>query len=186
MLCASDPVAGCASTKASLPRRPMGAHPETDINTYLDKQRSRFTTKCLCLNRSLLDPFACLRPESMLPTGFDLELPQHASRDFLSRDDDATYLAVALKPTHDGRQDIPGRIADWFAWARNQRRMGRRSRRATSTSGSGATCAPRAYAFPLLFLLSLRFRCWPCATTPRRRSPTRILQRQRRPRGRRR
>ena len=81
------------------------------------------------------------------------------SRDFISRDGDSTYLAVALKPTDDGsRQDAAARIADSFA-------------NAPGVSIGGSALAEdqvnkqvehdlrvaELYAFPILFLLSLLF-----------------------------
>ena len=81
------------------------------------------------------------------------------SRDFVSRDGDAAYLAVALEPTDDhARQDAAERIADSLA-----------GRPGLSVGGSAVAEAQaneqveedlrtaELYAFPLLFLLSLLF-----------------------------
>jgi uncharacterized membrane protein YdfJ with MMPL/SSD domain len=81
------------------------------------------------------------------------------SRDFVARDGDSTYLAVALRPTEDdARQDAAERIADSFAG------------RSGVSVGGPAVAENQAneqveedlrtaelFAFPLLFLLSLLF-----------------------------
>ena len=81
------------------------------------------------------------------------------SREFVSRDDHSTYLAVALNPTDDrGRQDAAARIADSLA-------------QTPAVSVGGPALAERQvnkqvehdlrdaelYAFPILFVLSLLF-----------------------------
>jgi uncharacterized membrane protein YdfJ with MMPL/SSD domain len=81
------------------------------------------------------------------------------SRDFVSRDGDSTYLAVALKPTDDKKwQEAGGDIADWLA------------DRPGITVGGAAVAQEQVnkqveedlkkaemLAFPLLFLLSFLF-----------------------------
>src|SRR6266542_6080194 len=81
------------------------------------------------------------------------------SRDFISREGDSTYLAVALKPTGDhARQDAAGRIAHSLAGrpgvtvggsALAERQDNKQVERDLRTA--------ELYAFPLLFLLSLLF-----------------------------
>jgi len=81
------------------------------------------------------------------------------SRDFISREGDSTYLAVALKPTGDhARQDAAGRIAHSLAGrpgvtvggsALAERQVNKQVERDLRTA--------ELYAFPLLFLLSLLF-----------------------------
>jgi RND superfamily putative drug exporter len=81
------------------------------------------------------------------------------ARDLISHDGDATYLAVALKPTDDRtRQDAAERIADELAdeqgvtvggSALAERQVGTQVERDLRTA--------ELYAFPLLFLLSLLF-----------------------------
>jgi uncharacterized membrane protein YdfJ with MMPL/SSD domain len=81
------------------------------------------------------------------------------ARDFISRDGDATYLAVGLKPTEDrARQDTAQRLADSLAdeqgvtvggSALAEHQVGTQVERDLRTA--------ELYAFPLLFLLSLLF-----------------------------
>src|SRR6266542_1530539 len=81
------------------------------------------------------------------------------SRDFISREGDSTYLAVALKATDDhARQDAAGRIAHSLAGrpgvtvggsALAERQVNKQVERDLRTA--------ELYAFPLLFLLSLLF-----------------------------
>ena len=81
------------------------------------------------------------------------------SRDFVSRDGDSTYLAVALEPTDDrGRLDAAGHIADSLADERGvdvggpalaQAQVNDQVERDLRTA--------ELLAFPLLFLLSLLF-----------------------------
>ena len=81
------------------------------------------------------------------------------SRDFVSRDADSTYLAVALRPTDDhARQEAADRIANSLAGkpgvavggpALAERQVNEQVERDLRTA--------ELYAFPLLFLLSLLF-----------------------------
>ncbi len=81
------------------------------------------------------------------------------SRDFISREGDSTYLAVALAPTGDhARQDAAQRIADSFTGepgvavggpALAEHQVNKQVERDLRTA--------ELYAFPLLFLLSLLF-----------------------------
>jgi len=81
------------------------------------------------------------------------------SSDFISRNGDSTYLAVAFEPTDDhGRQAAAGRIAESLAGERGisiggpalaERQVNKQVERDLRTA--------ELYAFPLLFLLSLLF-----------------------------
>src|SRR6266545_3115509 len=81
------------------------------------------------------------------------------SRDFISRDGDATYLAVALKPTDDqGRQDAAARITDSLAGEQDVSVGGPAlAERQVNKQVEHDVQTAEAYAFPLLFLLSLLF-----------------------------
>jgi RND superfamily putative drug exporter len=81
------------------------------------------------------------------------------SQDFISRDGDSTYLAVALKPIGDhARQDAAGRIAESFA-GRSGIRVGGPAvaERQVNKQVERDLRIAELYAFPLLFLLSLLF-----------------------------
>src|SRR6266508_5688253 len=81
------------------------------------------------------------------------------SRDFISRDGDSTYLAVALRPTDDhGRQGTAGRIADALAGEPGVTVGGPAlAERQVNTQVEHDLRIAELYAFPLLFLLSLLF-----------------------------
>src|SRR6266540_3863346 len=81
------------------------------------------------------------------------------SRDFISRDGEATYLAVALKPTDDqGRQDAAARITDSLAGEQGVSVGGPAlAERQVNKQVEHDVQTAEAYAFPLLFLLSLLF-----------------------------
>src|SRR6266508_1967329 len=81
------------------------------------------------------------------------------SRDFISRDGDSTYLAVALRPTDDhGRQGTAGRIADALAGEPGATVGGPAlAERQVNTQVEHDVQTAETYAFPLLFLLSLLF-----------------------------
>jgi uncharacterized membrane protein YdfJ with MMPL/SSD domain len=80
-------------------------------------------------------------------------------RDFISRDGDATYLAVALEPTDDrARQDAAERIADSLADEQGVAVGGSAlAERQVNTQVERDLRTAELYAFPLLFLLSLLF-----------------------------
>jgi uncharacterized membrane protein YdfJ with MMPL/SSD domain len=81
------------------------------------------------------------------------------SRDFVSRDGDSTYLAVALKPTDArARQDAAERIADSLAGAPGVTVGGPAlAERQVNTQVERDLRTAELYAFPLLLLLSLLF-----------------------------
>jgi uncharacterized membrane protein YdfJ with MMPL/SSD domain len=81
------------------------------------------------------------------------------SPDFVSRDGDSTYLAVALKPTQDdARQDAAERIADSFAGQRGISVGGPAvAENQVNEQVEEDLRTAELYAFPLLFLLSLLF-----------------------------
>src|SRR6266540_5897658 len=81
------------------------------------------------------------------------------SRDFISRDGDSTYLAVALRPTDDhGRQGTAGRIADALAGEPGVTVGGPAlAERQVNKQVEHDLRNAELYAFPLLFLLSLLF-----------------------------
>jgi len=81
------------------------------------------------------------------------------SRDFISRDGDSTYLAVALRPTDDhGRQGAAGRIADALAGEPGVTVGGPAlAERQVNKQVEHDLRNAELYAFPLLFLLSLLF-----------------------------
>jgi RND superfamily putative drug exporter len=81
------------------------------------------------------------------------------SQDFISRDGDSTYLAVALKPIGDlARQDAAGRIAESLA-GRSGIRVGgpALAERQVNKQVESDLRTAELYAFPLLFMLSLLF-----------------------------
>jgi RND superfamily putative drug exporter len=81
------------------------------------------------------------------------------ARDFISRDGDATYLAVALTPTDDrSRQNAAERIADELASEQGVTVGGSAlAERQVNTQVERDLRTAELYAFPLLFLLSLLF-----------------------------
>src|SRR5919109_3980760 len=81
------------------------------------------------------------------------------ARDFISRDGDATYLALGLRPTEDReRQDAAERIADSLADEQGVTVGGSAlAERQVNTQVERDLRTAELYAFPLLFLLSLLF-----------------------------
>jgi uncharacterized membrane protein YdfJ with MMPL/SSD domain len=81
------------------------------------------------------------------------------SADFISRDGDASYLAVGLEPTEDrARQDAAERIADSLADEPGVTVGGSAlAERQVNTQVESDLRTAELYAFPLLFLLSLLF-----------------------------
>jgi len=81
------------------------------------------------------------------------------SRDFISRDGDSTYLAVALGPTEDeARQDAAKRIADSLAGERGVSVGGPAvAENQINEQVEKDLRTAELYAFPLLFMLSLVF-----------------------------
>src|SRR6266498_3805108 len=80
------------------------------------------------------------------------------SRDFISRNGDSTYLAVALKPTDDhARQDAAARIADSLAGQGITVGGPALAERQVNKQVEHDLRIAELYAFPLLFLLSLFF-----------------------------
>jgi uncharacterized membrane protein YdfJ with MMPL/SSD domain len=81
------------------------------------------------------------------------------ARDFISRDGNASYLAVGLTPTEDrARQDAAERIADSLGDEQGVAVGGSAlAERQVNTQVERDLRAAELYAFPLLFLLSLLF-----------------------------